>query len=109
MGTDLALPVTLCQDQLEPGDRIVLYTDGVTETRDSAGRFFPLLPWLREQGAVPPRRLLDLLHDRLLGHGGGCLDDDIAALVVRVGSAAPGQDGPDGAGPGATVAVPPRP
>ncbi|NUS13516.1 MAG: serine/threonine-protein phosphatase [Streptomyces sp.] len=71
--------------RLDPGDHLLLYTDGVIETRDPSGGFFPLLPWLREQDPVGPRHLLDLLHDELLRFGAGRLDDDIAALVVRVG------------------------
>ncbi|WUH89006.1 serine/threonine-protein phosphatase [Streptomyces sp. NBC_00433] len=77
---------------LVPGDQLLLYTDGVTETRDRAGVFFPLQTWLRGQEAVTPRRLLDLLHDQLLRYSGGGLDDDIAALVVRVEAAGGDQD-----------------
>lgn len=71
---------------LAPGDRLLLYTDGVTETRNRVGDFFPLLSWLRGQDAASPRRLLDLMHDQLLGFSGGCLDDDIAAMIVDVGT-----------------------
>ncbi|WP_333768865.1 PP2C family protein-serine/threonine phosphatase [Streptomyces sp. IBSBF 2435] len=77
---------TLDAVPLAPGDQLLLYTDGVTETRDRSGAFFPLLGWLRGQDAVGPRRLLDLLHDQLLDFSGGGLDDDIAALAVRVGT-----------------------
>lgn len=66
-----------------PGDQMLLYTDGVTETRDRAGDFFPLPVWMRQHGAAPPRELLDQLHRDLLRYGGGRLDDDIAALAVR--------------------------
>ncbi|MDD1062073.1 serine/threonine-protein phosphatase [Streptomyces cocklensis] len=71
---------------LAPGDQLLLYTDGVTETRNRSGTFFPLLTWLRGQVDVPPRRMLDELHGQLLRFSGGGLDDDIAALVVRVES-----------------------
>lgn len=86
---------------LVPGDQLLLYTDGVTETRDHGGRFFPLLAWLGGLDPVPPGRLLDLLHDRLISFGDG-LDDDIAALVVEVEPAdtgAEGKAGAAGAGP----------
>ncbi|MET7617901.1 PP2C family protein-serine/threonine phosphatase [Streptomyces sp. NPDC005408] len=66
-----------------PGDQILLYTDGVTETRDRAGEFFPLPDWMRQQRPAPPRELLDRLHRDLLHYSGGRLDDDIAALAVR--------------------------
>ncbi|MFF2524117.1 PP2C family protein-serine/threonine phosphatase [Streptomyces liangshanensis] len=66
-----------------PGDQLLLYTDGVTETRDGDGAFFPLAAWAGERTSVPPRPLLDQLHRALLQHSAGGLDDDIAVLAVR--------------------------
>ncbi|WP_260848478.1 PP2C family protein-serine/threonine phosphatase [Streptomyces sp. SLBN-118] len=66
-----------------PGDQLLLYTDGVTETRDRNGEFFPLPDWMRRQSPAPPRELLDRLHRDLLDYSGRGLDDDIAALAVR--------------------------
>ncbi len=68
---------------IAPGDQLLLYTDGVSETRDHAGRFFPLPDWMRRQDLEQPRELLDRLHRALLQHSGGRLDDDIAALAVK--------------------------
>ncbi|MEU4092922.1 PP2C family protein-serine/threonine phosphatase [Streptomyces sp. NPDC026673] len=65
------------------GDQLLLYTDGVTETRDRAGAFFPLPEWLRQQSPASPRELLDGLHRELVHYSGGRLNDDIAALAVR--------------------------
>jgi hypothetical protein len=42
MGLDLGMPVTLCREQLEPGDWLLLYTDGMVEARDRHGREFGL-------------------------------------------------------------------
>ncbi|QOV44654.1 serine/threonine-protein phosphatase [Streptomyces chromofuscus] len=67
----------------DPGDQLLLYTDGVTETRNRTGEFFPLPDWMRRQGPASPRELLDRLHRDLLHYSGGRLDDDIAALAVR--------------------------
>ncbi|WP_371101747.1 PP2C family protein-serine/threonine phosphatase [Streptomyces sp. PU_AKi4] len=66
-----------------PGDQMLLYTDGVTETRDRAGEFFPLADWARRHNQATPRELLDRLHTDLFHYAGGRLDDDIAALAVR--------------------------
>ncbi|MGC0379571.1 PP2C family protein-serine/threonine phosphatase [Streptomyces sp. SAI-229] len=66
-----------------PGDQVLFYTDGVTETRDRTGAFFPLADWARQHNRTPPRELLDRLHADLLHYAGGRLDDDIAALAVR--------------------------
>jgi serine phosphatase RsbU (regulator of sigma subunit) len=64
------------------GDRLLLYTDGVSETRDAAGTFFPLTAWARTQADEAPRQLLDNLLHALRRHSAGRLDDDIAALAV---------------------------
>ncbi|MEV0416527.1 PP2C family protein-serine/threonine phosphatase [Streptomyces sp. NPDC050448] len=74
-----------CVDTLifAPGDQLLLYTDGVTETRGRDGEFFPLPEWMRQQSPSPPRELLDRLHRDLLHYSGGRLDDDIAVLAVR--------------------------
>ncbi|WP_438827939.1 PP2C family protein-serine/threonine phosphatase [Streptomyces tropicalis] len=67
---------------LHPGDRLLLYTDGVTETRDRSGTFYPLTDRMRAWSALEPRDLLDHLHGDLLEYSGGRLDDDIAALAA---------------------------
>ncbi|MFE7329893.1 PP2C family protein-serine/threonine phosphatase [Streptomyces sp. NPDC057565] len=66
-----------------PGDQLLLYTDGVTETRDRTGEFFPLPDWMRRQSPDTPRELIDRLHGALLRHSNGNLNDDISALAVR--------------------------
>ncbi|WP_237293215.1 MULTISPECIES: PP2C family protein-serine/threonine phosphatase [Streptomyces] len=70
---------------LEPGDLLLLYTDGIAETRSRDGEFFPLASWMGGQPPTPPRALLTALHRDLLHHSRGRLDDDIAALAVRLG------------------------
>ncbi|MFI9052097.1 PP2C family protein-serine/threonine phosphatase [Streptomyces sp. NPDC053427] len=67
-----------------PGDLLLLYTDGVAEARARDGEFFPLAAWMRRQSPTPPRELLAALHRDLLHYSRGRLDDDIAALAVRL-------------------------
>ncbi|EMF01889.1 hypothetical protein H340_03694 [Streptomyces mobaraensis NBRC 13819 = DSM 40847] len=69
---------------VSPGDILLLYTDGVTEARGHGGAFFPLQDWMRTQTPTRPRALLDALHRDLLRYSRGGLDDDIAALAVRL-------------------------
>ncbi|MFK0046200.1 PP2C family protein-serine/threonine phosphatase [Streptomyces sp. NPDC090741] len=67
-----------------PGDLLLLYTDGITEARARNGEFFPLAAWMRRLPPTPPRELLTALHRDLLRYSRGRLDDDIAALAVRL-------------------------
>ncbi|WP_445530031.1 PP2C family protein-serine/threonine phosphatase [Streptomyces cyslabdanicus] len=66
-----------------PGDTLLLYTDGVTETRDPAGAFYPLIERVRPWAGLPPGELLERLHADLLAFSGGRLDDDLAALAAH--------------------------
>ncbi|MFD9002398.1 PP2C family protein-serine/threonine phosphatase [Streptomyces sp. NPDC059582] len=68
--------------RFRPGDQLLLYTDGVTETRDRDGVFYPLTDRIRSWGPLSPRELLDHLHKDLLDYSGGRLDDDTAALAA---------------------------
>jgi serine phosphatase RsbU (regulator of sigma subunit) len=67
-----------------PGEQLLLYTDGVTETRDAAGTFYPLAERLRSWGSLPPHDLLERLHDDLLDYSRKGLQDDTAALAVSL-------------------------
>ncbi|NLU76591.1 serine/threonine-protein phosphatase [Streptomyces sp. HNM0575] len=70
--------------ELEAGDLLVLYTDGITEARDPAGRFYPLAErmtaWTDCSG---PDALLKQLRRDLTHHVGGPLGDDAAVIAVE--------------------------
>ena len=82
---------------LRPNDRLLLYTDGVTEARDARRRFYPLPERITaltaraaRAAAVTPASnggarhgLLDLLRADLLKHVGAPLDDDAALLLIQ--------------------------
>jgi hypothetical protein len=72
---------------LQPGDALLLYTDGVTEARDARREFYPLEERVAELAARtggPDGDLLDLLRDDLIRYVGAPLDDDAALLLARV-------------------------
>ena len=71
---------------LQPGDALLLYTDGVTEARDAHGEFYPLEERVGAlaAGTGPDGDLLDRLRDDLIRHVGAPLDDDAALLLARV-------------------------
>ncbi|MFE1960304.1 PP2C family protein-serine/threonine phosphatase [Streptomyces sp. NPDC059479] len=70
-------------------DSLLLYTDGVSETRDRAGTFYPLAQRVRPWAFASPRKLLDLLHQDILAFVSGIRDDDLAALVAHRVTATP--------------------
>ncbi|MFF5533658.1 PP2C family protein-serine/threonine phosphatase [Streptomyces cinerochromogenes] len=65
------------------GDQLLLYTDGVTEARDTAREFYPLADGVARHVCEEPARTLTALHDELLAHVGGRLHDDAALLLLR--------------------------
>ena len=67
-----------------PGDRLLLYTDGVSEARNSSGEFLDL----RELGPLlvdaPLETALDRLLDAVRAHASrGELSDDVAVLLLE--------------------------
>ncbi|EKX65832.1 serine/threonine-protein phosphatase [Streptomyces ipomoeae] len=65
------------------GDQLLLYTDGVTEARDHGREFYPLAERLTQHVSDEPAHTLTALHDELLTHVGGRLEDDAALLLLR--------------------------
>jgi len=88
MGTDLGVPGTVCREQLEPGDRIVLYTDGITEARRPGGgefgldRFTDFLIRHHADGLSVPETLRRLTH-AILDYHDGRLQDDATVLLCE--------------------------
>ncbi|GAA3290549.1 hypothetical protein GCM10020295_05270 [Streptomyces cinereospinus] len=88
LGTELGLTARQCREQLEPGDRILLYTDGIIEAHDAHGREFGLNRFTdfvirRHADGLPvPETLRRLMH-AVLEHHGGRLDDDATVLCVE--------------------------
>jgi len=99
---------------LRPHDRLLLYTDGVTEARDASRTFYPLperVTALSAKVTIPIQAatralrlttsassdggarqgLLDLIRADLLKHVGTPMDDDAALLLVHAPEAWPAQ------------------
>jgi len=65
-----------------PGDRMLFYTDGISEARDTSGAFYPLSRCGPLLASPDPDAALGRLYHDVLGHVGGHLHDDSAALLV---------------------------
>ncbi|WP_235882454.1 PP2C family protein-serine/threonine phosphatase [Streptomyces apricus] len=88
LGTDLGLPVTVCREQLEPGDQLLLYTDGIVEARDAQGhefgrdRFVEFVIRHQADGLAAPETLRRLVR-AVLDHHDGHLEDDATVLLCE--------------------------
>lgn len=82
------MPAQVLQEQLEPGDRLLFHTDGVTEARDDAGEFFgdERLVELTEHAAatdLPAPEMLRRLVAAVLEHQSGQLQDDATLMLAE--------------------------
>jgi serine phosphatase RsbU (regulator of sigma subunit) len=77
-----------CETRLEPGDRLVLYTDGITEARSPQGEFFGeqrLADFISVAAAAgnPAPETVRRLMRHVLSHQAGQLQDDASIVVLE--------------------------
>ncbi|XVQ15758.1 PP2C family protein-serine/threonine phosphatase [Spirillospora sp. CA-255316] len=88
LGTGLGDSATLCTEQLQPGDRLLLYTDGIIEARNAEKREFGLHRFVdfiirRNADGLPVPETLRRLIRSILDHHAGRLDDDATVLLLE--------------------------
>jgi serine phosphatase RsbU (regulator of sigma subunit) len=76
--------------QLEPGDRLVVVTDGLLE-RNALAAHFDVVAAVRETAALPPREVVHLFKASVLAATGAELADDAAVLCIDWHRRAPGR------------------
>ncbi|MEE4542426.1 PP2C family protein-serine/threonine phosphatase [Streptomyces sp. V4-01] len=76
-------PEATSSHDLEVGDIVLLYTDGVIETRDASGAFYPLALRLPELAADSLEDLLFAVRADLERHAATRLGDDVAMVAFQ--------------------------
>lgn len=76
------------EEVLQPGDWLAMYTDGITEARDTSGAWFGearLTEFLGRAMAAgqPPAETVRRLTNAVLEHQSGLLQDDASVLLAR--------------------------
>ena len=87
LGLQVGVP-EVCDMQLHPGDRVLVYSDGIVEARSVTGEFFGeerLADFVLRAGAdgdAAPEALRRLMRN-VLEHQGGRLQDDASIVVLE--------------------------
>jgi Stage II sporulation protein E (SpoIIE) len=80
-------PVVPCTEKLEPGDRVLVYTDGVTEGRAADGTPFGLQRLsdfiIRHGAGLPAPETMRRLNRAIVDYQHGRLHDDATAVLVE--------------------------
>lgn len=117
MGMELGLTSTVCQERLEPGDRLLFYTDGITEGHANglefgSERFVQFVLRHTADGMHAPETLRRLVH-AVLDYHDGALEDDATVMVCewhgprsRPGPPAPRSGAEDAAAPSGANGAP---
>jgi len=87
-----ALPNAVCHDplievNLEPGDRILLYTDGITEVFDEQGEMLGvegLRNFVRESSLLPFDEMLPAILEKIAAWRQGPFVDDVTLVLAEV-------------------------
>jgi serine phosphatase RsbU (regulator of sigma subunit) len=91
-------PIEAGRTALEPGEGVLVFTDGLTEGRPRRGTGRPLSLFgedrarriVREQRGAPVARVLEALSSAVTDFAGGPLADDLCLVALRAEAPAPG-------------------
>lgn len=82
------MPAEMAEYELQPGDRLFFYTDGIVEARDAGGEFFGIdrlvdLAERHSASGLPVPETLRRLARAVIDHQDGTLHDDATLLIVE--------------------------